>query len=87
MNIHLWHLCLTIYFIGLTPGVSNTFISTLAYTVKPELTTEPVYNAHKYEVPIDTFITEITSEQRPSVNNEHYFWVPIVNVVYRFDCT
>ncbi len=28
----------------------------------------------------------MTSEQRPLVNNSHYFWVPRVIVVDRFDC-
>jgi len=27
-----------------------------------------------------------TSEQRPPVNNGHYFWVPKVIVVHKFDC-
>jgi hypothetical protein len=27
----------------------------------------------------------MTSEQRPTVNNGHYFWVPRVVVVHRFD--
>ena len=29
----------------------------------------------------------MTSEQRPPVNNSHYFGVPRVVVVHRFDCT
>ncbi len=28
----------------------------------------------------------MTSEQRPPVNNGHYFWVPRVVVIHRFDC-
>ncbi len=28
----------------------------------------------------------MTSKQRPPVNNGHYFWVPMVVVVNRFDC-
>ncbi len=29
----------------------------------------------------------MTSEQRPPVNNGHYFWVLRVAVVHRFDCS
>ncbi len=42
---------------------------------------------HHFVVPFGTFIIIMTSEQRPRVNNGHYFWVPRVIVVLRFDCT
>ncbi len=29
---------------------------------------------------------KVNSEQQPPVNNGHYFWVPRVVVVHRFDC-
>ena len=46
----------------------------------------PAYNDHHFGVPFWIFITSMTSEQRSPVNSGHYFWVPRVVVVHRFDC-
>jgi len=39
----------------------------------------------QFKGPILDFTAQVTSEQRPPVNNGHYFGVPKVVVVYRFD--
>ncbi len=36
--------------------------------------------------PNQTFIIELTSEQRPPVNNDHYFWILTVVVGDRLGC-
>ncbi len=47
-------------------------------TVKPELTTSeqrpPVFNDHHFQVPIQTSIILMISEQWPPVNCYNFFW-------------
>ena len=45
-----------------------------------------LHNGQYFEVPFLIFITLRTSEQRPPVNNGHYFWVPRAVVIQRVDC-
>ncbi len=54
--------------------------TTIVSTVKPELTPTseegpPFYNDHHFESPFGTFITIMTSEKQPPVNNGQFSWV------------
>ncbi len=60
-------------------------------TVKPQLTItpdlRPPITTPQLIVSFRTFISKMTSEQRPPVNNGHNFWIPGVVVVDKSDCT